>query len=134
MPSSTVVIRDANTDDINFIYATMLRGLYHGCTFYSYIDKTAFYSNYGQVIDRLLLKPSISLKVACLADEADVIVGYAISEPGTLHFVYVKSAFRGNGIAKQLLGSSVFSSVTHITKAGDAIRLKKGWTFNPFLI
>ncbi len=129
-----VHVRDGTTDDINFIYATMLRGLYHGCELYGQIEKEAFFKHYQEVVARLLLKPSISLKVVCLADEAEVVLGYAISEPGTLHFVYVKSPFRGQGIAKQLLGASVFSSVTHLTKSGNAIRLKKGWTYNPFLL
>ncbi len=130
-----VEVRNGTTDDINFIYATMLRGLYHGCELYGLIEKEAFYSNYEQVLAKLLLKPVLELKIACLTLEPEVILGYALAEPGVLHFVYIKSPFRGQNIAKQLLAScSEIRFVTHLTKSGNAIRLKKGWVYNPFLL
>ena len=130
-----ITARPAEASDLNFIYATMLNSLYYGCPFYSAIDKKSFFYHYQQVIKQMLLKRSISLIVACLDDEPDIILGWVAHEPTIVHFVYVKNAWRKQGIATQLLkGCSQLSFVTHITALGDNIRKEKGLKFDPFLI
>jgi len=47
--------------------------------------------------------PSMTIKVACLPDDENVILGYKMGEPGhKFYYSYVKIAFRGMGIEKEL--------------------------------
>lgn len=131
-----IKIRNANESDNNFIYATWLRGLYHGSEFYGSIEKEAFFKNYQNVVKGLLLKKAVKVSVACLEDTPDIILGYIVFESkGPLHWLYVKESWRKQGVATRLANLSSFSSyVTHITHLGNSIRIKKGWDFNPWLI
>lgn len=124
-------IRSAGPDDEALIYATFLQGLYHGNGWYNKIDKTVFFANYHQVIEALLSRAVV--KVVCLADEPDVVLGYAIVSPDqtALHWVFVKKAWRKMGIARQLVPSTV-NTVTHLTRIGETI-MPSDWKFNPFI-
>lgn len=131
-----VKVRPGNKDDNNFIYATWLRGLYYGSEFYGSIQKDVFFKKYEQVIQALLAKPNVLVSIACLDDAEGSILAYAVYEPtGTLHYAFTKEPWRRQGLVqKAIVGCSEISSVTHLTKLGNSIRLKKGWLFNPWLI
>src|ERR1700679_142902 len=98
-------IRDYKESDKNFILATFLRGLYYGDSWFSMVDKDAFMEYYGKIANMILVHPKVSIKVACLKEDSEVILGYAIlSKDNTaVHWAYVKSPWRNKGIAKSLL-------------------------------
>ncbi len=128
-----IAIRCWTPPDYNFVKATWIRALRFGSSWFSKIDGPSYYKAYSGALDRLLLLPETSVKVACLADEPDVILGYAVSRNRTLDFVYVRKRWRGIGIAKSLVPSD-FNSVTHLTETGKAI-IEKNYpdvSFNPF--
>lgn len=129
-----VGIRDYLPGDRNFILATWLRGLYYGDSWFREIPKDIFMDNYHRALEGILASKAVSVRVACLKDDPEVILGYAIVSSGALHWLFVKSAWRGIGIAKSLVPSDT-STVTHLTKVGLGI-LKKhpGVIFNPFAI
>lgn len=137
--SELVAVRDSTPDDKNFILATWLRGLYYGDSWFSVIPKKVFMECYHTVLENLLKRPETIVKVSCLKDDPEVVLGYAVYRDThgvlILDYVFVKSAWRGIGIAKSLIPSNVFS-VTHLTKSGYAILRKKmpNVPFNPFLI
>jgi GNAT superfamily N-acetyltransferase len=126
-----VTIRQAQADDEAFIYATFLKGLYHGNGWFGKIDKTVYFANYHKVIEALLSRSVV--KVACLADEPDVVLGYSITSPDniTLHWVFVKKAWRKMGLAKRLVPPTI-TTVSHITRLGETL-MPSTWSFNPFL-
>lgn len=126
-------LRPAVPADINFIYSTFLRGLYFGNDLYSQIDQDSYFDAYSKVLTNLLTKPGTETTVAHLPGEPDVMVGFSISSGTVLHYVFVKAAFRKQGVATQLVRPDT-KVVTHITKPGNAIRKKRGWAFNPFLL
>lgn len=126
--------RPVQPNDINFLYSTFLRGTYYGNDFYKKIDKKAFFEHYERVLAHMLAKPTLTIRVACLADEPDIILGWTAYEGETLHFSYTKDAWRQKGIAKSLLQDANINTVTHLTKIGDDIRSRKGWKFDPFRI
>lgn len=128
-------IRDITEDDLNFIYATWLRGLYYGgSSFYRDIKKDVFFKKYESVIKGLLAKSTITCKIACLKEAPDVILGYAVYESQmALHYVFTKEAWRRQGIAKTLVPGDL-KSITHLTELGDSIRKSKGLEFDPWLI
>ncbi len=129
-----VVIRGATKSDMSFIYSTWLRGVYHGCSYYSKMESRAFYSSYTRLIAIVLVPASV--RIACLPTDPDVIIGYAVIgfTKDVIHWVYVKSAFRKQGVAKELLKDVTFDTVTHITDMSSDIIDKKKFKFNPFLV
>ena len=124
--------RPANQNDRAFIYSTALKGLFHGVSLYKEIEKTAFFTNYSKIVDGLLQVADI--RVACLADDPDVIVGYMICRGDVIDWAFTKQAWRGKGVQKLLAGSSVFKFCTHLTPPGNAIRKKYKLEYNPFLL
>ncbi len=129
-----LLIRDAVADDLNFIYATWLRGLYYASAFYSAIEKDVFFKEYESVIKRILAKEGVVVKVSCLKEAPDVVLGYAIFEPQrALHYVFVKQVWRRQGLAKELVPNDLIN-VTHLTELGQLIAKKKNLKLNPWLI
>jgi len=134
-------IRDYVETDKAFIMSTFLRGLYYGDSWFSLIDKDAFFSVYKTVAEALLYHPNTEVRIACLKEDPDVILGYRLCSGSIVHWVYVKSSktregltWRNNGIGRRLLPDSV-SAVTHLTTLGKSLIHKfPGCVFNPFLI
>lgn len=125
-------IRDACPEDTSFIMATFLRGLYYGDSWFSMIPKDIFMANYKMVIERLLQKSVV--KVACLKEDHNVILGYSIlsADYQAVHWTFVKSAWRRKGIAKSLVPQHP-TYVTHLSALGKSLMSKlPNVTFNPF--
>ena len=138
MESKIFDIRSMTLDDKNFIYATWLRGLYYGNAEMRRIDQEAFFKHYPAVVTLILSKPTTVL-VACLNSDPDVILGYSVASydsvnPGILHWVYVKEAWRQQGIAKSLIANRDLEYRTHYTEAVEKVNMIKNLTYNPFLI
>jgi hypothetical protein len=137
-----ITVRDSTADDHRFIMATWLRGLYYGDSWFSAIPKGIFMANYHALLERLLANGA-KVRVACLKDSPDVILGYAVTRKmavGTqvvtiLDWVFVKTAWRKIGIAKLLVPQDT-QACTHLTKSGQAILKAKmpQVVFNPFIV
>lgn len=130
--SDLVSIRSLLPEDTNFILATVLRGLYYGGSIFSEMRKQAFMEKYHEVVKHLLIQNANTTKVACLKEDPSVILGYSLMSNETINFVFVKKSWRGIGIARDLIPSTI-KSVSHLTKTGMSIAKKQGWDFNPFL-
>lgn len=129
-----VAIRDMEDGDRAFIFSTWLRGLRYGNDWFELIESGAYYTEYHRVIESLLGLSNVSVRVACLKEDPEVILGYAIHSGAKLHWVHVKTAWRGIGIAKSLVPKEI-STVTHLTKVGKAILSKHPEVrFNPFAL
>src|ERR1700690_2054809 len=114
-----ITTRLMNPNDKNFILATFLRGLFYGESWFSLIKKDIFMHNYHSIVEKLLSSDNNYVKVACLKDDPEVILGYAIlsKDDQVLHWAFVKKSWRSIGIFKALAPSTV-KTVTHLTKAG----------------
>jgi hypothetical protein len=127
-------IRDVRYSDMNFIFTTFLKGLYHGDSWFSIIPQDIFMRNYNRFLHVLISRSNI--RVACLPDDADVILGYSImsKEGQELHWVFTKTAWRHKGIARALVPTTV-TVVTHLTKVGRILKNKyPGIVFDPFRV
>lgn len=114
-------IRDYLESDKAFIKATFLRGLYYSDSWFSVIPKDIFMKNYSLFIDKLLEKYAGSTKLACLIEDPDVILGYAIlGTDNTAHWAFVKKAWRRQGIARSLLPKDL-AIVTHLNMLGRTL-------------
>lgn len=130
-----VLIRDYLPSDKNFIYASFLKGLRYGNEMFELIDAKVYFDIYQRVIENILDQDSTLVKVACLKDEPEVILGYSIATPteGLIHFLFVKSAWRGIGIGTTLMSEGIHTA-THTTKIGTALIKKKHLKYNPFMV
>lgn len=133
-----VTLRAATPEDKNFILATFLRGLYYGDTWFREIPKPIFMKQYHAIATRLLSLPTVSIIIACLKEDPDTILSYAIlgknSTGSTLHWVFTKTAWRNIGIGKMLIPQDL-NTVTHLSKVGlSLLRKRTGVDFNPFAV
>lgn len=131
---SLYVVRDYKQEDKSFIMATFLRGLYYGDSWFSLIPKDIFMDKYKVVIETLLVSPRVTIKVAVLPDDDNVILGYSImsNDFQTVHWVFVKSVFRNKGIARSLLPKYP-TAVSHLSKLGLTLLTKfQNVVFDPF--
>ncbi len=133
--NSIYVVRDVKSEDKNFILASFLNGVYYGNSLFNLIPKAIFMENYKEIANELYnnqLKTVV--KVACLKDDEDIILGYSILSADylTIHFVYVKEKFRHQGIGKSLVPLYP-TSVTHLTKLGiELLKRFPNTIYNPF--
>lgn len=133
-----VTIRPYIENDKNFILNSWLYGFKEGCEYFRLIEKDAYKDKYGQVIHNILERESTDIKIICLKEDQNIIVGYSITELRPpfiiLHWMYVKQDWRNNGIARMLVPEGL-THATHLTKIGKAL-LKRhpDVSFNPFLI
>lgn len=134
--------REYTALDRNFILATWLRGLYYGDEYFSDVPKSIFMETYHLVLEKFLVKAGVNIKIACLKEDPEVILGYSVSrrvklgeaDLGVIDWVFVKAAWRKIGIGKMLVPSRT-NAYTHVTKTGKSIVKSKypDLTFNPFL-
>jgi hypothetical protein len=132
-------VRDYRESDKSFILATFLRGMYYGESYFSLMQKDTFMNNYKKVGEALVARANI--KVACLKEDSDVILGYSIlsHDYQTIHFVYVKNSkladgdsWRNKGIARALTPRHP-TTVTHLTELGKKLMIKiPTAVFDPF--
>lgn len=118
--------------DMPFIYSTWLRGLYYASPFWAEVDKDLFFSTYSRVVETLVARSTVV--VACLPDDDDVILGYAVAEGPVLHWVQIKEPWRKQGLAKHLVSGLSVNEVSHLTNIGNKLRKKHKLAFNPFRI
>jgi len=132
------VIRPAMGDDVSFIYATWLDSYRNDSNIGLSVKKSVFFDNYRLVLDHILSKNTTKVLVAVKNDDPSVIFGYMVGEPdqSILHYVFVKGAFHGFGIATALFNEMFDGSgavvITHRTKTAQD--LCEEFTYNPFLL
>lgn len=132
--AESVVYRDAVADDVPFIYSSWLNGLRYGNDWFNLIERSSYYKTYHKVIETILTRPGTKVKVACLKDDPEVILGYCAYSGTILHWVQVKDSWKGIGLARALIPTKV-TVVTHVTKVGASLLRSKlpSAVFNPFV-
>lgn len=127
-------IRDMVPEDKNFIMATFLRGLYYGDSYYSLVPKHIFMSNYKVAAESVIDNNQAVIKIACLKEDPNVIIGYSIvsKDHQAVIWIFTKTAWRRRGIAKSLL-PQYLTACTHLTALGRTLMHKlPSMVFNPF--
>lgn len=134
--SDLLATRDYIPTDKNFILATWLRGLKYGNDWYNLIPAQIYFKVYQTALMRVLDSDKVIIKISCLKDDPDVILGYAVLDRNQeiLHWAFTKSAWRNIGVMKSLVPTST-KIVTHVTKVGLSLMKKYPEViFNPFLL
>ena len=126
--------RDLPGGDVQgYVYAYWLRSLRHSNDFFKLIDPQAYWNTYKDFIAALLGKPETVVRLATLADDPDVLLGFAVHRGPVLDYVFVHRDQRKNGIGSRLVPPGI-DTITHLTKIGLSIWGSKhgSWKFNPF--
>jgi len=127
-------IRDMVPNDKNFIMATLLRGIYYGDPYFTAIPKDIFMKNYKVIAETLLDSGKVNVKLACLKEDPDTILGYSIlsADYQCIIWIFIKSPWRKRGIGKSLLPQHP-QAYMHLTPIGNELLHKfPGIVFNPF--
>lgn len=124
----------------NMIFGEFLRSLRFGNEYFKLIDAEPYFQVYHAYFSVLLNRPEALIKIAVLTDDDDVALGWSLTEPDKVHFVYVKKDYRhkpGNPHNPRIgssLVSEPFSRFSHITKKAILLWPTKfpNAKFNPF--
>lgn len=117
----------------NMILAKWLRTLRFGNDFFKLIESDAYFESYQKYIKLILARPQCIVRLAVLTDAPDVCLGFSVSEPGTLCYVWVHKDNRKVGVATALT-QFPFRYITHLTNTAMSIWSKKlpNVQFDPF--
>lgn len=116
------------------ILAKWLRTLKYGNDFFKLIESDGYFESYQKFIKSLLARPQCIVRLAVLSDVPDVCLGFSVSEPGILHYLWVHRDNRKMGIGRALM-QFPFKYITHLTTHGMRMWTKNfhNVKFNPFL-
>jgi hypothetical protein len=96
-----IKIRKATPEDWPLVYDSWIR---HLCSssglYFGQIEQ-----GQRRVIDRILRKPGVEVRLAVDADDREKILGLVVVEPvaAVLHYAFVKLSFRQYGVCRELL-------------------------------
>lgn len=132
-----VDFRPPSPSDKNFILSSWTESFRRSPWSGTLPDKP-FYDEMRAHLSELMLRPSTSI-LCCFApgeQPPNDVLGWVCFEADklVLHYVYVKHAFRGEGVARALLKRSGLSggTYTHKTKSAvDYVKAHSGWKYDP---
>lgn len=108
----------------NLLFSKYLHTLRTGNDYYRLSKKDSYYRVKNEEFAAYLARPNATVTIACLSDDSDVVLGWALFQGAKLHYVYVGREYRNNGIANSLLPTKV-DEFTHITNTWLKIWNKK---------
>lgn len=122
-------------DDIPFILSSWSNSYFSGANYKKAVSPEGFNKYHRRIRENYLDRPTAAVIVCCATEDNNLILGWiAVEKPEEdehliLHYIYVKDAFKGNGIAKELLTMAHVSDkivYTHKTDRAEMIMKKKG--------
>lgn len=133
-----VVVRTPTADDISFIFSSWLRS-YRNSEEVQRMANEPYYRLYKNFVDAALRSSRIA--VACDPEDLNHLYGYVVfadRDSMILHWIYVKHAFRRNGIARLLYDLASRDSdrrqatvCTFATRVFDAVSRRYGLVYDP---
>lgn len=139
--NSDVIIRDARESDMPFFWSSTLNHFKHSATATKNIPASIYFWHEQKIIEKMLKRAGSFIRMAALRDDDETVLGFVWGNeaPQTLHYLYVKRAFRLMGIAKQLCDES-FDDIDQIyvsRMSYDGARLigkYKQLVYNPYVM
>jgi hypothetical protein len=136
---SQVLIRDATSTDISFLFNSWLKS-YKASAFAKHITGPVYFDLHHKVIEKLLTRCKV--RIACNPTDNNQIYSYAVYEVRdsvcVLHYAYTKEPFRQMGMLGLLLDDAKLPETffyTHSTTSCGAVlaKLKSKGVYNPYL-
>ena len=133
-------LRPYKESDLNFIRNSWAKSYYKGAEYVDFLSPNEFNEKHRPIREEILNRPNIALVVACSANEQDLILGWILVEKPsrgtTLHYLYVKEAFKKEGVFDELLEKTLKDPpvmVTHMTDRASKIIAAKADRFKDFV-
>jgi L-amino acid N-acyltransferase YncA len=135
LSNSPVGVRIATAEDLRFVASTWFRSVLESNTVVNQVPFGVFRDGMEANIQRLL-KQSVT-RVVFATSQPDELLGYVVSdeikhEP-VIHHLYVKSAYRRQGIGCSLVGDAKTFTHPATPGAGKKFALALGLSYNPRL-
>jgi hypothetical protein len=122
--TATAIVRPFdNRGDAGFIFSTWSKGVYFSSFVPILTLKNNWFRDHYEHVKNLLQDTDTHIRVVAMSDSPDMILGYSVREGDMLEWIYVKEAYRRQGLAKLLLKDQPihrFNS-SQMTKIGQAI-------------
>lgn len=133
------ILRPYKKEDLNFIQNSWGSSYYKGAEFNSFLSPKEFNSKHRPIRESILLKANAAVLIACGKEDKDLILGWILVEKPkvgiTLHYIYIKEAFKSEGISEALLKAALTDKpilVTHMTDRAQKIIKKKTAYFKDY--
>lgn len=88
--------------DTEFLYHNWIQS-YEQSLIGKIVPKSVYYPYQRKLIDTLLAQSDTEVRIACLPDEPNAILGFSVLQEDTVHYVYVKPHWRSKRIGQALL-------------------------------
>lgn len=122
--NDVVIFREGEGTDIPLIYSTWRNAEWFSTD--QSMNSNEFFRKATKNIKEILKKSKV--KIACLKNDRDFILGYSVMNKEKLEFVYVKSDYRKKGIARVLTkGFKTWSEAK--TEIGRAIEKRLSFDY-----
>lgn len=140
MSKESVLLREPDKEDINFIFSSWLKS-FRTSNFAKNVSNTIYFDQHHKVIESLLQNSKVI--IACNRDDKKQIFGYIVATRidgiFTVHYAYVKHTYRRLGIGKLLLSAfnhdiRDLSCYTHDTHMGNKLAAKFNFVYHPYLM
>lgn len=133
-------LRPYRASDSNFIQNSWGASYYKGAEFVTFLSPREFNAQHRLVREEILKSPHTVIIVACGKEDEDLILGWILMQKPKgkgviLHYLYVKEAFKGEGVSEELLKLARLQKpvlVTHMTDRARKIIMKKYEHFEDF--
>lgn len=128
---SQVIRRPFNPNsDSGFIFSTMPKGVFYA-SFAKIPNRDIFFTTFYSYLQDLLKHAQVL--IACMKNDQEVIIGYAILDKAQLEWIYVKESYRNQAIAGLMLKNKLITAVNpqNITVVGHDILKNHPNLFKP---
>lgn len=103
-----ITVRDANADDLDFIIHSFLMGFW-GSPAIRGMDRDEYFSMMRPRFKAALANPAVHVRVACVQDDPNTLVGWSAHVGETLIWAYVRKPMRQMGVFKTLIGDTALT-------------------------
>lgn len=125
-----VAIREAVAGDVPFVLNSWLQS-FARAPFARLVPVDAYWRGHHELVLSVLGRSET--RVACSPTDTDAIMGWSVTAPGVVHYVYVKFPYRRLGIARRLLAHVPEAArYTHATPVLASLPVPRGWQWDPY--
>lgn len=120
-------LRPYKESDLNFVRNSWAKSYYKGAEYVDFLSPNEFNERHRPIREDLLNRSNSAIVIACSSQDEDLILGWILVEKppkGTiLHYLYVKEAFKKEGISDALLEvlKEAPIMITHMTDRASKI-------------
>lgn len=134
MDELKIVVRPGTPHDAAFVSTTWADQMRFGNEFIHEVPEEFYYPWFQRKIGLVLKHPDTDLVVACDESNPTWIAGFAVFDPTSIYWVYVRDAYRKQGIASLLVKDRSFQNVKALivtTRSGRFMIEKKNLKYQP---